>query len=374
MIGSTKTEWDVVVVGAGPAGSVAARQAANAGFRTLLVDQATFPRPKVCGCCLTAIGWEMLRKNGFTARIESSQVSQIESTRFYLQNQYCEVPTQGIVISREILDWILIEEAQRSGVEFKSGTRVTLTSERGLRLESGTETTVVSPTMIVAADGLNGTIAARLANEKPVIATDSYIGAGLALPTSDRIPAGRIDMYSGAGGYVGMVKLPDGRIDVAAALSTDSVREIGIAETARAIVREASGESWPDLSGHWRGTPTLTRRPARVVGLGWLALGDAAGYVEPFTGEGMTWAIASGLASTEALIAAQHGQPFGWAARLRSLVGPRRLVCQSLTSGLRSPAFSASAFRVMRLFPWLAPHVMAMGQGPMRDLLSPRLL
>jgi flavin-dependent dehydrogenase len=71
-----KSTWEVVVIGAGPAGSIAARECAKQGLRTLLVDKAAFPRPKVCGCCLNANAMATLERlglGGAVARLGPAQ-------------------------------------------------------------------------------------------------------------------------------------------------------------------------------------------------------------------------------------------------------------------------------------------------------------
>lgn len=105
-------------------------------------------------------------------------------------------------------------------------------------------------------------------------------------------------MAIGPDGYVGAVRLEDGRWNLAAAVDVDAVkRGRGIAPVVEAILASVG---WP-LSGAangacWRGTPRLSRRPRHVAAERVFAVGDAAGYVEPFTGEGMACALEGGHA------------------------------------------------------------------------------
>ena len=99
-------------------------------------------------------------------------------------------------------------------------------------------------------------------------------------------------MACAAEGYVGQVVVEDGRMDMAAALDPLAVKAAGgPGELATKIIDQAGFPPVPDLARlPWKGTPHLTRQSPRLGGERLFVLGDAAGYVEPFTGEGMAWA------------------------------------------------------------------------------------
>ena len=119
-------------------------------------------------------------------------------------------------------------------------------------------------------------------------------------------------MAVGRGGYAGIVRLEDGRIDVAAALEPQAVARAGRPHAAiAALLQESLSAAGLRLdiaavnAAHVRATPALTHRAPLVAGSqGRLCrIGDAAGYVEPFTGEGMGWALVSGRLLAEAILA-----------------------------------------------------------------------
>jgi flavin-dependent dehydrogenase len=156
------------------------------------------------------------------------------------------------------------------------------------------------------------------------------------------------------------VRLEDGRLDVAAALDAWLIRKHG--GLGRAVAALLAGVNWPALPGlaglSWHGTPSLTRRRPRLAGQRFFVLGDAAGYVEPFTGEGMAWALASAVAVTPlAVEAIRHWSPNlarRWQALHRHLFEPRRRLCGLVTRMLRLPRLMHGLIGVLARAPFLA--------------------
>ena len=103
---------------------------------------------------------------------------------------------------------------------------------------------------------------------------------------------------------------------------------------------------------------TLTRQARQHAGERLLLIGDAAGYIEPFTGEGMAWALTAGRAV--APLAAQAAERWHprlvrqWELRYRRLLGSRQLVCRAVACVLRSPALTRTAVRLLARVPALA--------------------
>jgi flavin-dependent dehydrogenase len=108
-------------------------------------------------------------------------------------------------------------------------------------------------------------------------------------------------------------------------------------------------------SFRWHGTPLLTRRRALIARGRVFVAGDAAGYIEPFTGEGMGWAIASGIALAPLVIEKLHRAEFDaageWIQQHAYIVGRRQRVCAVLAAFLRRPRLTRCAVRVLGLFP-----------------------
>jgi 2-polyprenyl-6-methoxyphenol hydroxylase-like FAD-dependent oxidoreductase len=135
-------------------------------------------------------------------------------------------------------------------------------------------------------------------------------------------------------------------------------------EIAQRFLREACIDLPMDLnSGSWRGTPLLTSRPRRVASHRIFLIGDASGYVEPFTGEGIASALETAIAV--ALFAAEsvNGWNIGLAARWTRLhqriVIDRQQICRQLSWVLRRPWAASAAVHCCRIFPGVANRLIA---------------
>ncbi|MCX5660386.1 MAG: FAD-dependent monooxygenase [Planctomycetota bacterium] len=220
--------------------------------------------------------------------------------------------------------------------------------------------------VVLAADGLGG----RLLDDEPGCEAEvdprSLIGVGaivsvdsMAQEAAAFYVPGTVFMCCGRGGYVGQTRTEDGRLDIAAALDPAAMKSAsGPAELIAAILKQAGLPAPTDLAAvDWRGTPRLTRRRS-PAGRRVLAIGDAAGYVEPFTGEGIAWALASGEAAAPFAEAAMDSwSPAvarGWARAYASVVGRRRRACGWIAAGLRRPRLTGAVVAVLSKWPALA--------------------
>jgi 2-polyprenyl-6-methoxyphenol hydroxylase-like FAD-dependent oxidoreductase len=163
-------------------------------------------------------------------------------------------------------------------------------------------------------------------------------------------------MAVGRGGYVGAVRLEDGRLDLAAAFDAAFVRSAGgLGPAAADVLCQAGSPHIPGLETlPWKGTPALTRSPVQLAGDDWLAVGDAAGYVEPFTGEGMAWALASGAAAARLAADWHPGRAAEWRRFYAERMQPRRRVCRAAAAVLRKPRTCAVTVRLLSVLPGLA--------------------
>lgn len=363
---AARRTWSVLVVGAGPAGATAARELARRGVEVLLVDRATFPRWKVCGCCLNGNALATLervglgdlpRRKGATALTEMRLSARHYEARFAMAG--------GVSLSRETFDAALVAEATSAGAVFLPETTATLadltTAARVVRLANRDGAVRIAARVLLAADGLGGVLLARSGENTAPPQLGARIGAGVI---STDAPVfyrpGTLSMICGAGGYLGLVRLEDGRLDLAAAFDAQWMRRLGGPGAAASKLLNDAGWPLPAAleAAPWHGTPALTRQARRVAAERVFVLGDAAGYVEPFTGEGMAWALASGAAvaplALRAASAWQHDLGREWTECYRRLVSCRQTACRAAAAVLRYPLLAGAIVAVLSCVPVLA--------------------
>jgi len=363
MMTGIRERWEVLVLGAGPAGCTAAAVLARQGVRVLLVEKQKLPRSKVCGGCLSAGAVGLLESAGLTGIPAVSRGPRIERFDPGVRGRRIVIPAPGgRVVSREEFDLQLAEEAQRAGAEVRDGVRAKVGGWDGefrpVELSGGGRTERTNARVVLCAGGLSGTLAVSDPGLKPKIHRRSRIGVGAVLDGSGG-SAGTILMSVGRGGYVGAVTMAGGRSIVAAALDRSrALLERGVPEAVRSLWNQAGVPAMPGLeSARWTGTPALTRTVEVPAAEGLFLIGDAAGYEEPFTGEGMTWAVASALAVAPLAAEAASGwRPElaeRWTRLYRRLLGLRRLRCRTLALLVRRPGLVATAVPLLRGMPWL---------------------
>jgi flavin-dependent dehydrogenase len=360
--------WDVAVVGAGPAGSVAAMLLAKAGRRVVLFDRATFPRRKVCGCCLNGLALSALTAAGLGELPTALGAVPLNQVTLAAGGRTADVTLpHGVALSREAFDPALIRAAERSGVTARTGVKARLgeVAADGWTLFAGDEP--LRAKVVIDATGLNG----QLTHTDTAVSAGSLIGAGTVIDAPAAYRAGIIHMATGGGGYVGLVRVEDGRLDVAAAFDPGFVRECGgLGPAAEQVVRRSGLSALPELAAaDWKGTPPLTRTPRAVAGPRWFAVGDATGFVEPFTGEGMAWALAAAVAVTPIVNRAvndwtdRHARE--WAAAHHRVVTRRQAVCRIAARVLRSPRLCRWVVRGLNVLPAVAAPVVKLLNHPL---------
>ncbi len=221
--------------------------------------------------------------------------------------------------------------------------------------------------MIIAADGLLRSSLRQV--DLPGVAPrlGSRIGVGAIIDHADaKFFPGTITMAIARHGYAGQVQLDRERLLVAAAVDCQILSpSVDMASAVEGILLECgvpAAPRWHDVA--WLGTPRLTRRPALVAAERLLVIGDAAGYVEPFTGEGM--AIAFESAIQVAAIAADAARE-GWHPRLAAAwqdwhlrnVRRRQWICLGLAWTLRRDWATGMMLSVVRSAPFLAAAIVS---------------
>ena len=365
---------DAVVIGAGPAGSVTAALLARQGMRTMLVERDRFPRNKVCGCCLGPRGVAALTSAHLDGAIEGAAA--LESVSLAYGRHWVSLPLGGTrVIGRDVMDSRLAEAAASAGCDVRMGVRTSVMGTGDSRTlacvkiesVSGDHESHVDAGLVVCADGIGGRSLARLcADAAWSIDPRSRFGVAATLPRGAiDVPAGELWMMSHADGYVGAVRLPSGEVDVAAALDPAAARRAGgPAALVAAVVGGCGRRLECDAAHGWKGTPALTRRRAWVARGRVICVGDAAGYIEPFTGEGMSWAIEGAvLAARSAPSIVAGGDGASWIGMLGQVVGAHQRRCRRVAAMLRFPRATMCALRAASRVPGVRRRLGAIATG-----------
>lgn len=359
--------WDAIVIGAGPAGALAACLLARQDYSVLLLDKAPFPRYKVCGCCLNRLSLQLLKKHGLVDILDNLNAIPLHSFWLRTHNNSLRLNLpESAAISREAFDQAITTCAVKAGAEFRGNAFAYVGEIEGAaRLvtikNEEDEDERLRCRVVIVADGISGRSLDRLPEFLQYIHASSRIGAGTVLPSDPACyQAGTIYMSAGTGGYVGVVRLEDGRLDLAGAFDLRFVRKAGGPAAAAAKILHEVGFMEPSelQSSVWQGTSALTRYRKKKAGERLFIIGDAASYPEPLTGEGISWALLS--ATSVAPIASQAIS--GWTDQLisewtemhASLIGRRQSTSALLARLLRSASLTALGLEALEKMPVFA--------------------
>lgn len=283
-------KWDLIVIGAGPAGSSCAALCAKAGMSVLLLESARFPRDKVCGDCLNPAVWPILDKLQISSRVQGLPSSSPGIIRFSVAGQRpVEIPIPKIsgevVIRRREFDALLVNRAMELGTIFQDGTPVTSLDRINRRwIVTTGQGTLGSAAHIVAADGRNSTVARHLRMLSSPL-RDDRVGLQTHIPHPATYD-GALEMHLYRHGYGGLADLGEGVANLCLVSNAGAMRELR---------KEAEALYQLNSAIVWRSIIPISRPNARTVARDRVFLcGDAACVVEPFTGEGIAFALRTG--------------------------------------------------------------------------------
>jgi flavin-dependent dehydrogenase len=333
--------FDVVVIGAGPAGSAAAGLLALRGRRVLVLEKERFPRRKVCGEFLSAQAAEQLGALGLRAEIEVWAERIREGALFLRGGEEIafRLPDPGLGVSRTRLDDRLARWAEDRGAELRFGARA-----RGLtavpegfrvRFSEGPEDREIETRSVVGAWGRWDAMDREWRRDGGGRGR-RFLAWSRGYEAADEV-AGRVALYLFPGGYCGLSRVEGGRVHLAGIVDDATHRRLPHGWEAVVAHARASNPAFdraldrlmPATDFHGAGPVYLAAKPPAEGGV--LMVGDSAGVLDPFSGQGIACALSSGILAAQTLETAFAGAvPFdrvarvyaaAWRARFRSRFG-----------------------------------------------------
>jgi geranylgeranyl reductase family protein len=294
--------FDVAIIGGGPAGSSCAAFCAMAGLDTLVLERERFPREKVCGDCLNPSCWSVLERLGLTQRVWDLPHSKLTSVEFIAIDGHkviVDLPTRDdceLSVKRSLFDDLLLRRSRELGAQVGEGTTVTaLAYEGDWQIAAATGETFRARTLI-GADGRNSTVA-RLRNLLPRPARERVaLQVHIPLP---RNFSSRIVLQFLREGYSGQAPVNETELNLCL---------VGRPPTISRLRQWAQRHFEMPADKPWRTITPLTRSPVSCSHENLLFIGDAARVVEPFTGEGIYYALRSGELAADAIVKIIRGE------------------------------------------------------------------
>ncbi len=362
--------WDLIVIGAGPAGSGATISALHpdAGERkVLLLDAKAFPRRKACGGCLNPRSIGLLKNLvGPHHPLWDNSIQLSEYQIFHRQRSFTYPVESGCAVDRAVMDAALVKQAQRAGATFIDKATARLGPIDGefriVHVTAGQRQFALRAKCVVIASGLGNRTAGDFPDLHQSPSKNSRVGVEAVFDANrSGYQRGRLAMVVGTQGYVGLTEIQGVRLHVAASVDRKFLQTYGPEKAVAQLLQQAGAPQLSQTGARWKGTPPLTARAIRLADRRVFLVGDAAGYVEPFTGEGIRWALESAQGVTPMVDAAVAGwtddlieQWEHWYAR--SITNQQKL-CRQLSSGLKRPALRWVAHQALRFSPPLAAKI-----------------
>lgn len=377
------TDTDVLVVGAGPAGSAAAAWSARAGMDTWLLDAETFPRDKPCGDGLTPRAIAELDHLGLAGWLEGRARNRgLRAAGFgqllYLPWPGGSLPAYGGAAPRLELDAAIRQVAVDSGAQAVEGARVVDVQRDGDRVsgvvvkDAGGTRTVTCQRLVVA-DGARSQLGRMLGREwhrdtAYGVAARAYVKSGRS---DDEWISSHLELRGAddrlLSGYGWIFPLGDGEVNLGVGTLATNKNPADI--NLRAVLHhyaDAQRDGWQlgdDVRAVWSALLPMGGAVSGVSGTNWMLIGDAAGCVNPLNGEGIDYGLETGHLAAQVL--ASHGRSYDlntlWPVLLRERYGLAFSIARRLAGlitvpgllstlgpiGMRSQLLMTIALRVM---------------------------
>lgn len=392
---------DVLIIGGGPAGSALARQLALAGVDVLVADKKEFPRDKPCGEFLSPECQPYLEAIGLGTLLTDLGAHRVAGIRIHAAGRtatgrFVAWPPRGagsfgFGIRRSRFDDALLRAARAAGARLATRLEfIALRRDAGgavvgadLRGADGAPVAVTAR-WVVGADGVFSRTARELGVHRPLAWLQQVALASHFVGVPCR-PLAEVHLLHS--GFFAATTVDQEVFSINLVLPRARFRARSTADWDDFVARHAAIAA-PDLAarlasarrlGPWKGLGPLAHRPTRITDRGAALVGDAAGYLDPLTGEGIYFALFGARALGEALLPAL-ANPRGAAAALQNYsrrhhreLAPRCFLAGLLQRGLRHPWVASLLLRGLARWPRLADLLVTMSGDSIhpRDLWRP---
>jgi menaquinone-9 beta-reductase len=372
--GMESARYDALVVGAGPAGASAAYWLAQQGHRVLAVDKKRFPREKTCGDGLTPRAVFQLHEMGLADQLSGFQ--RYEGLRSMAHGitlelrwpEHPDFPDFGYVVRRRDLDEMVADRAVKAGATLWPASEAVeplvegglVTGARILRRETGVTETVRARCVVVA-DGANSRFGRALGTSR-----DRSYPMGMAIRGYFTSPfhdepwiESHLDLRDPDGnqmpGYGWIFPVGDGTVNVGAGLldTFTGFKSVNTTKLMDAFVATAPAR-WGISPETACGPPVGGKLPTGgsvtpKAGPTWIVAGDAAGSINPFNGEGISYAYETGRLVADAVHQALEGDGLAlqrYPEQLEEIYGPYFKVARTFVKVIGNPAIMREVTRI----------------------------
>jgi flavin-dependent dehydrogenase len=303
-----EAEYDLIVAGAGPAGSACAITAARAGARVLVLEKDRFPRHKVCGefvspeslGLLHGLLGDGLLGDRLLGEKRLGRQTPVTSARIYVDGKTLSLPVSPAAqsIPRFELDAAMFQAAQRAGASAREGVAIQEVRQPGIfEVETATET--FTARAVVNATG-------RWSRLTQFDAAGKQKWLGLKAHFTEASPPPSVDLYFFPGGYCGVTPVDANTVNACAMVSSDVARSLEEVFTLEAELRRRS-RSWQPVFAAVTTSPLYFREPETEAD-GMFLAGDSAGFIDPFAGDGISLALQSSTLAAESVTRFLRGE------------------------------------------------------------------
>jgi flavin-dependent dehydrogenase len=301
------TDYDLIVVGAGPGGTSAAITSAQLGAKVLLLERGSFPRHRVCGEFVSAESLDLLSGllgSDSEALVHSSIA--IPLARVFLDGQLIKSRIQPAAasIARFDLDRALWNSAGHKGVELRDRVTVKqIDPSKGAGFTISSTDGEFHARAVIDASG-------RWSNINRIPLGDEARFVGIKGHFTEAEPSRSVDLYFFDGGYCGVQPVAlhgsnDSRVNACALVRADIAISLSDIFPLHSSLHSRS-RGWTSLMDEVTTSPLIFRDP-RPIRDGLMAVGDAAGFVDPFVGDGISLALRSGALAATCLTDTDYG-------------------------------------------------------------------